>query len=525
MGAGSSRADAPPRRRPAAARGLGLAGCFGSGSSGPATGGGDRGGFVATAASSSRPHEVESWQAARAVAEMDFRASVAAKDIRISSESDPRVHPSSSTISHHLRFNHLNSHENKEDALGTEIAETSVRPGSSGKEVMPRGNFSTEVAYAERTAREGISHIGRDALEPAVNNAEIDTLCVPEVSGSVSESGFSFSQMASERIMANLEDGEIALHGTSSTTIMSSEISDTSQSSLTSVLPATSTAPSTIGESVSDTVPRRADVPIFSGTQGQIGGHTLHDDMMSIFSNDGLARVRDSSNNETRRSHRRVLWDAFSRRSSRGYLDSDTDDLGFYSRWLDLGDELFADEIEEARFFHRRRHGSIRVSQYSRSRIREHRRAVFDSGTDQSTVACPLGIHQVGRCTCDSFLIAEESSARASISRIVMLTEALFEVLDEIHRQPASLSLSMVSAQAPESVVNSLPCKSYKKQTAQCSDDMEQCHICLTEYEDGDQIRSLPCKHEFHLQCVDKWLKEVHRVCPLCRGDVCEGAA
>uniref|UniRef100_A0A0D9YTF2 Uncharacterized protein n=1 Tax=Oryza glumipatula TaxID=40148 RepID=A0A0D9YTF2_9ORYZ len=28
--------------------------------------------------------------------------------------------------------------------------------------------------------------------------------------------------------------------------------------------------------------------------------------------------------------------------------------------------------------------------------------------------------------------------------------------------------------QAPESVVNSLPCKSYKKQTAQCSDDMEQ---------------------------------------------------
>ncbi|BAF08993.1 Os02g0545700 [Oryza sativa Japonica Group] len=28
--------------------------------------------------------------------------------------------------------------------------------------------------------------------------------------------------------------------------------------------------------------------------------------------------------------------------------------------------------------------------------------------------------------------------------------------------------------QAPESVVNSLPCKSYKKQTAQCSDNMEQ---------------------------------------------------
>jgi hypothetical protein len=60
--------------------------------------------------------------------------------------------------------------------------------------------------------------------------------------------------------------------------------------------------------------------------------------------------------------------------------------------------------------------------------IREHRRAVFDSGNEQGTAACPLGIHQTGRCTCDSFLVAEESSARASISRIVMLTEALFEV-------------------------------------------------------------------------------------------------
>ncbi|KAG8072775.1 hypothetical protein GUJ93_ZPchr0006g46268 [Zizania palustris] len=521
MGAGSSRADAPPRRR-AARSGLGLAGCFGGRTSGAATGG-DGGGFVATAVPS-RAHEVESWQAARAVAGMDFQASMAAKDICISSESDPKLHPSSSTISHHLRFNHLNSHENKEDALGTEIAETSVREGSSGKQVMPSRNFSNEVAYAERIVRQRNDHIEGNVVEPAVNNAEIDTVCIPEVGGSISETGLPSSVIASERMMAGLQDGEITIHGTSSTTIMSSERSETSQSSLTSMLPSTSTAPSTIGESVPDTVPSTADVPIFSGPRGQNGG--LHDDMMSIFSNDGPAHLRDSSNNETRRNHRRVLWDTFSRRGSRGYLDSDSNDLGFYSRWLDLGDELLGDEVEEAQLFHRRRHGSFRVSQYSRSQIREHRRAVFDSGNGQSTVACPLGIHQIGRCTCDSFLIAEESSARASISRIVMLTEALFEVLDEIHRQPASLSLSMVSVQAPESVVNLLPCKSYKKlETAPCSDDMEQCHICLTEYEDGDQIRSLPCKHEFHLRCVDKWLKEVHRVCPLCRGDVCEGVA
>lgn len=433
------------------------------------------------------------------------------------------MHPSSSTISHHLRFNHLDCRENKEDALGVKNPETSDLESSSGKDAMIRGNSNNEVGNAERTSREGIITIGRELVEHAPHNVHADTVFITEVGGSISQSDFHSSLMTSERIMSDLEGGQVALHMNPSSAVLASERSDISLSSLTPVLPATSTASSLIGEPVPDATPSRADAPMVSES---IGGSTLHDDMISIFSNDGPGHSRDSSSTESRRNHRRVIWDAFSRRGSRGYLDSDTDDLGFHSRWLDLGDDLFGDEVEEARYFHRRRHGSVRVNQYSRSRIREHRRAIFDSGNGQSTAACPLGIHQIGRCTCDSFLVAEESSARASVSRIVMLTEALFEVLDEIHRQSSSLSLSMVSVQAPESVVNSLPCKSYKKlETAQCSADMEQCHICLTEYEDGDQIRTLPCKHEFHLPCVDKWLKEVHRVCPLCRGDVCEGGA
>lgn len=49
------------------------------------------------------------------------------------------------------------------------------------------------------------------------------------------------------------------------------------------------------------------------------------------------------------------------------------------------------------------------------------------------------------------------------------------QVLDEIHRQPVSLSLSMVSLPAPESIVNSLPAKSYKKlDAAGIGDDIEQ---------------------------------------------------
>ncbi|KAK3270618.1 hypothetical protein CYMTET_20989 [Cymbomonas tetramitiformis] len=72
---------------------------------------------------------------------------------------------------------------------------------------------------------------------------------------------------------------------------------------------------------------------------------------------------------------------------------------------------------------------------------------------------------------------------------------------------------------APSRVVDSLPTRSY---CCEAANKGSQCYICLSEYEDGELVRTLPCKHEFHAPCIDKWLKDVHRVCPLCRASICE---
>ncbi|XP_027917794.1 uncharacterized protein LOC114176820 isoform X1 [Vigna unguiculata] len=149
------------------------------------------------------------------------------------------------------------------------------------------------------------------------------------------------------------------------------------------------------------------------------------------------------------------------------------------------------------------------------------------SGHDRSCILS--GQHRNGHCTCRMnnrhTNSNDDTGARASISRIVMLAEALFEVLDEIHQQSVVLSsrssVSCIgSVPAPNDVVDSLPVKLYEK-LHKHQDDGAQCYICLVEYEDGDNMRVLPCHHEFHRTCIDKWLKQIQRVCPLCRGDIC----
>ncbi|KAF9169396.1 hypothetical protein BGX21_010468 [Mortierella sp. AD011] len=47
----------------------------------------------------------------------------------------------------------------------------------------------------------------------------------------------------------------------------------------------------------------------------------------------------------------------------------------------------------------------------------------------------------------------------------------------------------------------------------------ETCAVCLDEFSDGEEIRILPCHHEFHCECIDPWLTRKSSTCPLCKYD------
>ncbi|CAL0320270.1 unnamed protein product [Lupinus luteus] len=59
-----------------------------------------------------------------------------------------------------------------------------------------------------------------------------------------------------------------------------------------------------------------------------------------------------------------------------------------------------------------------------------------------------------------------------------------------------------------------------EKQQQQGGVDDYECPVCLSFYEEGDDVKNLPlCKHSFHAICIDMWLYS-HFDCPICRTPV-----
>jgi hypothetical protein len=45
----------------------------------------------------------------------------------------------------------------------------------------------------------------------------------------------------------------------------------------------------------------------------------------------------------------------------------------------------------------------------------------------------------------------------------------------------------------------------------------EDCSICLDGYKRGQAVTKMPCGHEFHSKCLERWLLNYNATCPYCR--------
>ena len=75
----------------------------------------------------------------------------------------------------------------------------------------------------------------------------------------------------------------------------------------------------------------------------------------------------------------------------------------------------------------------------------------------------------------------------------------------------------------PNDVVNSFDKVVFEKLPA-TEEEVDQCSICICEYEAGEEVMVLPCNHRFHGDCIRQWLDQSTK-CPLCNQQVVEPPA
>ncbi|GLT48005.1 hypothetical protein SLA2020_216500 [Shorea laevis] len=128
-------------------------------------------------------------------------------------------------------------------------------------------------------------------------------------------------------------------------------------------------------------------------------------------------------------------------------------------------------------------------------------------------LACLIGI---ALCCCLPCIIAilyavagQEGASEADLS---MLPRYRFETLTN-NEKPAVGAGKMVPTETSSG---------YLANEHMLLHEDAECCICLTSYEDGVELHTLPCNHHFHATCIVKWLK-MNATCPLCKYNIVKG--
>lgn len=73
---------------------------------------------------------------------------------------------------------------------------------------------------------------------------------------------------------------------------------------------------------------------------------------------------------------------------------------------------------------------------------------------------------------------------------------------------------------APEEMINELPKFTMTKELL-ASSTITDCAVCKDDFEEENEVMTLPCNHIFHVECIKPWL-ERSGTCPVCRHQLVE---
>ncbi|XP_054708577.1 RING finger protein 150-like [Uloborus diversus] len=144
--------------------------------------------------------------------------------------------------------------------------------------------------------------------------------------------------------------------------------------------------------------------------------------------------------------------------------------------------------------------------------------SLVDNGT---RVMMRIGIASIG--TFRFGQINRTSVLFVSISFIILMVISfawlVFYYIQRFRYIHAKEILSRHLCSAAKKALDKIPVKTVRNDESGAEDDYECCAVCIEPFQQGELIRTLPCKHCFHKICIDPWLLE-QRSCPMCKLDI-----
>ncbi|KAG2208041.1 hypothetical protein INT46_010135 [Mucor plumbeus] len=155
---------------------------------------------------------------------------------------------------------------------------------------------------------------------------------------------------------------------------------------------------------------------------------------------------------------------------------------------------------------------SVYVAQYQFLSLIQH---LHDK--QNSSVIIRITKNELFSCSLSDLILFFAVLLPSSILYALYLT---WRVHQQRQQQRENDRIASYQTKAPAELVYKLKSKIFHKENK--NDEEEECIICLETYQEGDILRKLPCKHEFHSLCVDTWLITRKKYCPICKFDVCK---
>ena len=185
-------------------------------------------------------------------------------------------------------------------------------------------------------------------------------------------------------------------------------------------------------------------------------------------------------------------------------INTPSDRLSDSNNEVENDDERMARELAESEALARQLMAEEAMASYAMSQ--EFLRSNADQFSSEDLAALQAAIEEEDPNASIDEEDEEEVSQELSYDTLLRLGERIGDVKTERWAMRA------------QTEIQKLPIFIYEghDKIVEHNDSTSKCLVCQEKYVEGDDLRLLPCKHCFHIECVDQWLS-AKDCCPYCR--------